>query len=132
MTVKINHGTDKAILEAGDTPTKQLTRQLNDAFDVEDVNGRKITLKKPNAIRKLRFIEALGESSSNRLWTGAVWPLMYVTAIDGKPVATPIAKIEMEALYERLGDDGMDAVSAGLGEYLKPGDEEVDAEAAKK
>lgn len=127
--VKINRGAEMGA--AAETPSQQLVRQGNDPHEVTDARGRVIVLKRPSTLSRLRFIEALGESSTNRLWVGTVSPLMYVSSIDGTPVSPPISKREIEALYTRLDEDGLEAVSAGLAEHFQSANE-VDVDAAKK
>ncbi|MCP1119631.1 hypothetical protein [Robbsia andropogonis] len=115
-----------------ETPSQQIARQVNAFVERTDSRGRLIRLKRPNAIARLRFIEAMGESSGNRLWVQVVAPLMNVVSIDGVSNSIPISKSEIEALYQRLDEDGMAAVVDGLEELLSEGDDKVDAEAAKK
>jgi hypothetical protein len=113
------------------TPSKEIVRQANQVFEVTDSRGRVIGLKKPSPLARIRFIEALGESSSNRLWTGIMSQLMYVCALEGNIVTTPISKPEMEILYQRLDEEGMDALAVGLAEHFKS-DFGLDIDAAKK
>jgi hypothetical protein len=43
-----------------------------------------------------------------------VLPLIYVTAIDGDPVYQPASKREVEALIQRLEEEGVGAVMNGV------------------
>lgn len=130
MNQKVTLKTQPAVEE---TPTQRIVRQSSEAVDVSDARGRVITLKKPGDLAKLDFIEALGESSSNRMWASMVWNAMYVSAIDGLAVTTPIVKPEVRALYQRLGEDGMKAVNDGANKHFGASEsDDVDIDAAKK
>ncbi|WP_429499379.1 hypothetical protein ACQUFY_20800 [Robbsia andropogonis] len=131
--VQINkQARDSAAEQGGESALQQFTRQANESLDVTDARGRVIRLKKPNAIARLGFIEAMGESSSNKLWAATVFPVMYVVSLEGVANSVPISKNEIKALYARLDEDGMAAVMRGLEDLLQEGDDEVDAAAAKK
>lgn len=114
------------------TPSQQLVAQAKAEVSTTDGRGRVIKLQKPSPLAKLRFFEAMGESSSNPLWGNTVAPLMYVAAIDGEPVPTPITKLQIEALYQRLDDDGMEAIGEALPGNFGLGKSEVDENAVKK
>lgn len=124
MEVTINH--------TAETPSQQLAKSIAVDVTATDARGRVFTLRKPGPIAKLRFIEAMGESSSNPLWVGIVSQLMYVAAIDGEPIATPRAKTEIEALYQRIDDDGMEAIAKELPGKFGLGGGEANEEAVKK
>lgn len=114
------------------TPTQQILAAASTEATATDSTGRVIKLRKPGPIAKLRFIEAMGESSSNPLWTAIVSQLMYVAGIDGEPIATPVTKREIEALYQRLDDHGLEAIAKALPGNFGIGGAEVSNEAVKK
>lgn len=117
---------------ASQTPSQQILADAATEATATDSTGRVIKLRKPGPIAKLRFIEAMGESSTNPLWVGIVSQLMYVVAINGEPIATPRTKAEIEALYQRLDDHGLEAVSKELPGKFGIGGGEVSDEAVKK
>ncbi|RKR46316.1 hypothetical protein [Paraburkholderia sp. BL17N1] len=112
-------------------PSAQVVTQAASEVLVSDARGRTITMRKPNPITKLRFIDAMGESSTNRLWVSNIWALMFVTAVDGNPVPTPTNKNQIEALYQRLDDDGIVAVSEAFEQHFTE-KTDVDEDLAKK
>lgn len=112
-------------------PSAQVVAQAASEVQTHDTRGRTITMRKPNPITKLRYIDAMGESSTNRLWVSNVWALMFVTAIDGNPVPTPTNKNQIEALYQRLDDDGIVAVSEAFEQHFTD-KSDVDEALAKK
>lgn len=109
-----------------------IVKQAAKQVVVTDDAGRSITLRTPRPLQRLRFIDAMGESSSNQLWAATVAPLMYVASIDGTLVPAPSTKAQIEALYQRLDDHGMDALAEGLKELFELDKAEVDEAAAKK
>jgi len=113
-------------------PSDMIVKQAAKAITVTDEQGRAIALRLPKPLQRLRFIDAMGESSSNALWAGTVAPLMYVGSIDGDAVPVPATKAQIEALYQRLDEHGIDAVEDGVKQLLGLVKVEVDEEAAKK
>ncbi len=113
-------------------PAGQVVAQAATEVQVPDTRGRVITMRKPNPITRLRFIDAMGESSSNRLWAANVWPLMYVAAIDGQPLPTPSNKSQIEALYQRLDEDGLEVVLAAHEAHFNTEGADVNEDLAKK
>lgn len=114
------------------TPSQQLVAHAKAEVVTTDARGREIKLRKPAPLQKLRFFEAMGESSSNPLWGNTIAPLMYVSAIDGDSVPTPTTKREIEALYQRLDEEGMEAIDAALPGNFGLGKAEVNEDVAKK
>lgn len=113
-------------------PSEAIIKQTGQTVSIEDGEGRTITLRLPKPLQRLRFIDAMGESSSNTLWAGTVAPLMYVGSIDGDPISVPVTKREIEALYQRLDEHGIDAANEGIQQLLGISKVEVDEGTAKK
>ncbi len=115
--------------DAAPTPSKQIIAGATQPIEVTDSAGRRITLVKAKPLQKLRFIAAMGANSSNQLWVGTVGALMHVSSIDGAAVNTPATLGEIEALYQRLDEHGMDAVYEGVAQLSGEG---ADKDEAKK
>ena len=80
-----------------------------------DPRGRKIALRKINALDRLRLFELVGaENSRNEPYLGYASLAYHVASIDGDAVAKPASKAQLEALIQRLDDDGLNAVAAAL------------------
>ncbi|MBR8182091.1 hypothetical protein KDW54_06720 [Burkholderia ambifaria] len=114
------------------TPSQQIVARAKAEVVTTDAKGREIKLRKPTALNKLRFVDAMDESSGNPMWRGMVAPLMYVHSIDGDAVLMPSTKREIEALYQRLDEEGIEAIAAALPGNFGLANTEVDEEAAKK
>lgn len=88
------------------------------AVTITDKRGRVIVLRRPGVLAQYRLIEALGnEAASNQTYVGMVLPLLYVESIDRSPAPTA-SKRQIEALIERLGDEGIEAVGNGVIEHF--------------
>jgi hypothetical protein len=98
---------------------------------VTSASGKKITLKRPEVLAQLRLVDAIGDSASNRVYLAMCLPLMYVADIDGVPVHLPATKREVEALFQRLDEDGLESVNMGIAEHFIRNTKE-EAAAAKK
>jgi len=114
------------------TPSQSAVAHAVSDVAVTDSAGRTIVLRKPNPLTKLRFIDAMGESSANRLWAGTVWPLMYVVSIDGANVPAPAQKTQIEALYQRLDEHGYEAVEKAHAEHFAADTAAINEDLAKK
>lgn len=99
------------------TPTEQLVAAQN-TFEVKDTRGRAITLKKPGVLAQFRLVEALGDSAQNTVYMGMTFPLLYVSAIDGSPLNPLTNKLQVEALIQRLDEEGIAAVVEGVAEHF--------------
>ena len=97
------------------TPSEALLAAAGAQQDVLDGQGRRLTLRQLGALDKLRLFEAAGaELSRNDRWLGMAVLACSVTAIDGVPWPMPASKQGVEAMVQRLGDEGIAAVSQAL------------------
>ncbi len=98
-----------------DTPSARLIAAAQAADEVTDARGRRLSLRRLTALDKLRLFEAAGPAlAANDRWLGMAVLACSVTAIDDIPVPAPASKAMIEAMVQRLGDDGIAAVSAHL------------------
>ncbi len=78
-------------------------------------DGRRLTLRRLNALDKLRLFKAAGSAlSHNEPWLGMALLASSVVAIDDVPVPVPTTEHQIEAMVGRLGDAGVVAVAAAL------------------
>lgn len=113
------------------TPSDEAVAKATAAVSVTDAGGRTIVLKKPGVLAQYRLVEMMGDSAKNDVYMNMVLPLIFVTSIDGDPVAMPSTKRELEALIQRLDEDGIAAVVAGVQEHFGAPDPEKDKAAVK-
>lgn len=82
---------------------------------VTDTQGRRLELRKLTALEKLRLFKAAGPHlAQNQPWLGMAVLACSVAAIDEVPVPMPANEALIEALVQRLGDDGIAAIAAAL------------------
>ena len=82
---------------------------------ITDTQGRRLELRKLTALEKLRMFKAAGPHlAQNQPWLGMAVLACSVAAIDDVPVPMPASEALIEALVQRLGDDGINAVAAAL------------------
>lgn len=110
--------TTVTLTKDGETPSQQVIRSATAEHSVKDARGRTITLKKPGILTQYRLVEMMGESAANETYMNMVLPVLFVSAIDGEAVMTPNSKREVEALIQRLDEDGIAAVVNGVQDHF--------------
>lgn len=123
--------TEPPKLSLNESPSALAVAKAAAEHIIADSRGRKIKLKKPGVLAQFRLIEALGDSAKNEVYMGMVLPLIFVVEIDGDAVSMPNTKREVEALIQRLDEDGISAVSVGVHEHFGKSDPEKDKQALK-
>jgi len=99
----------------GETPSQSIVKAANKLSTITDSNGRSIGIKKMNPLDRLKLFEVIGaENSKNEQYVGYAALAFLVSSIDGEAVPRPANKIQLEALVQRLDDEGMDAIGAHL------------------
>ena len=82
---------------------------------VTDAQGRKLSLRRLDALDKLRLFKAVGPAlAQNEPYLGMALLACSVTAIDNLPCPMPTNEAQIEHLIQRLGDFGLAAVAQGL------------------
>lgn len=92
------------------TPTEQVIKQAGAETTITDAKGRVIVLRKPGVLAQFKIVEAAGTAAANQVWMGMVMPLIYVASVDGEAVYCPTTRREIDALIQRLDEDGIIAV----------------------
>lgn len=83
-----------------------------DHMTVTDARGRVLKLRKLDIISESRLVRMLGQDAvTNTVYmNGYVLPSVMVSKIDDEEVFLPMSEREMEALIQRLDNDGIEAV----------------------
>lgn len=120
--------------KVNEVPSQEIIANVVKACHVVDGMGRKIHLRKPGVLAQYRLVEMLGDhAASNDRYMGMVAPLMYISQIDDDDAITITTKTELEALIQRLGEEGLDAVMAKVKEvYGGQQDPKATADGLKK
>lgn len=99
------------------TPSASVLGLANEQLSTTDKTGREIVVRRLNALDKLRLLKAAGPVlSDNQAWLGVAMLAASVVEIGGVPVPIPATEHQIEGLVGRLGDLGLDAVAAALGD----------------
>lgn len=114
------------------TPSQMAIAKASATVQVTDRRGRLITLKKPGVLAQFRLIEALGDTAKNETYLAWAMPIIFVVDIDGEPVFPAVRKSEVEAILQRLEDEGLAAVMEGAKEHFGSSDPESDKANIKK
>lgn len=111
------------------TPSARIQAEASAPRTVVDKLGRTITVRKMDALGKLRLFKACGGvNANNNPYLGMAMLASVVTQIDELPVLTPTSEAQIEALIGRLGDEGIEAVASVFGDEAQ---EESSEDAAK-
>jgi hypothetical protein len=96
-------------------PSAQIIASTGQPNVVTAADGRRLTLRRMNALDKLRLFKAAGPMlSQNEPWLGMALLACSVLAIDDVPVPAPANEQQIEALVARLGDTGIAAAASAL------------------
>ncbi len=101
---------------------------MSDTREITLPSGKTLTLKRPNVLAQYRLVAALGELAENRVYLTMCTPLLYLAGIDGMDVPFPASAKQVEALIQRLDDEGLRGLTDAIAEHFggEP-DQEVDA-----
>lgn len=113
-------------------PSDEVVAQASEKSQIVDARGRAITLKNPGILEEFRMVEMLGESASNQTFMNMVFPLTFVTEIDGIPISRITKRSELDGLIQQLDRDGVAAVMDGVRAKFDAGSTEAQQESAKK
>ncbi len=92
-----------------------MTNAPQPAATVTDQLGRVVNFRRLGPLDRLRVFEAAGaELSRNDRWLGVALLACSATAIDGVPYPFPNNKSAIEAMVQRLGDAGHQALVRAL------------------
>ena len=98
-----------------ETLSETIVKAANQSTTVTDSRGRSITFKPFNALDRMKFFEAMGaENSKNQEYVQLAAMACVVRSIDGDTIPRPSNKAQLEALVQRLDDDGLEAVMLEL------------------
>lgn len=121
----------KPTLELNNAPADEdVSRKVESAEGVVVVHGMRLKLRKPRAIAQLRLISLVGsEDAKNQVYMSLVSPLLWIEAIDDEPLGMFASKREMEAMFERIGEEGIVAISEHVAPQVSTDKKKAEAEA---
>lgn len=114
-----------------ETPSQAIVKAASQTAAVTDPRGRSISLRKLNALDRMKLFELVGaDNAKNEQYLGYATLAYMVAAIDGESAPRPTTKLQLEAMVQRLDDDGLEAIGnhfAEQAEALKESGDGTDA-----
>jgi hypothetical protein len=103
------------------TPSASIISLAGATQTIADETGRRLTIRRLNALDRLRLFKAAGPLlSQNQPWLGMAVIACSVAAIDDVPVPPPGNELQIEAMIGRLGDPGIAAIAQVLQQPAEP------------
>jgi len=97
------------------TPTASLLAADAAIQNVVDAEGRRLSIRRLNALDRLRLFKAAGPVlAQNQPWLGMALIASSVTSINDIPTPPPVTEAQVEVMIGRLGDAGIAAIAAAL------------------
>ncbi len=99
------------------TPTQTVVATAAAPIVVTDETNRRLVVKRLTALDTLRLFKAAGPVlAHNQAWLSLAMLAVAVVEIDGVPVPTPANEAQVEALVDRLGEVGLNAIADAIDE----------------
>lgn len=109
--------TQPAAPAEAETPSQTLVKASLQQVDVTDSRGRVLTVRRLGALDRMRLFAAAGaELSKNEQWIGLAALAASCVKIDGDQVPKPVSRLQIEALVERVDDEGFEAIAQAYSE----------------
>ena len=118
MTSVSNVRSGPAPIEAIVPQSPLVTADPNRIEYAKDSNGRRIGVKKLNALAVFELSMLLGEHAGNSSVLNQGLMAASVVEIDGDPVARPTSMLGLKAMIARLDFPGYTAVTEAMNRYL--------------
>jgi hypothetical protein len=97
------------------TPTDLILTDANKTLEITDQLQRSITIRRINALDRLRLLKAAGPVlSQNDAWLNMAALAISVVEIDRVPRPTPTNERQIETAISELGDGGLQAIAEAL------------------
>lgn len=109
------------------TPSARIVAAAQKEITVIDAHGRKLAVRRLDAVGKLRLFKALGPAlAQNEPYLGMALLASSVSSIDGAPCPAAVNEMLIENTVRQLGEVGLAAVA----QALRP-DDPMDLDTAK-
>ncbi len=97
------------------TPSSEIVGSSLQELDVRDSRARTLTVRKIGPRKRMMIFAAIGaELSQNQMYWGTAMLACAVVMIDGEHVPQPTSRREIEALVDRLGEEGLEAAGKAI------------------
>lgn len=99
----------------GETPSETIVNSATEIKYATDARNRRIGVERPRALLRFRLLKILGaENAKNEPLLGNAMLAFLVREINGEKVAQINSERQLEAMIDRLDDDGLAAVALCL------------------
>lgn len=113
------------------TPTQEVVqKRKNRTASDRDALGRVLRVKWLSPLERMRLVRLLGKDASNEVYLGYATLASSCTHIDDDDVSFSTIR-ELEALVDRLGDEGLDCIGGIMKTAFKDLMGPVDVDTAK-
>jgi hypothetical protein len=114
-----------------DSPSQEISKLITET--VKDANGREIQVRKLRPRDRMLLMELIGgDNAANGPYLGYATLAYSVESIDGKVQPVPRTKVALEALVQKLDDEGLDAVGEAFKKLYPNTSQTSDEQAALK
>ncbi|MBV9756353.1 MAG: hypothetical protein JO047_04805 [Alphaproteobacteria bacterium] len=97
------------------TPTGRIVSAAQELITVIDAQGRKLAVRRLDAVGKLRLFKALGPAlAQNEPYLGMALLASSVSSIDDVPCPAAVNEMLIENTVRQLGEIGLAAVAQAL------------------
>ena len=96
------------------TAPSAVVRAASDVAYESDARGRRIGVRRIDALKLYRLTKVLGATATNQSALNLAMSAASVVEIDGEPVGFPASEMQVEALMSRLDFEGLAAATAAL------------------
>lgn len=99
----------------GETPSEAIIHSAHEIKYATDARNRRIGVEKPRALLRFRLLKILGaDNSKNEILLGNAMLAFLVREVNGEKIAQINSERQLEAMIDRLDDDGLAAVALCL------------------
>jgi hypothetical protein len=114
-----------------DTPSQEIAKTVTET--VENTRGREIVVRKLKPRDRMLLMELIGgENAQNGPYLGYATLAYSVESIDGQLQPAPRTKVALEALVQKLDDEGLDAIGEAFKKIYPSAAQAADEQAALK
>ena len=112
---------------AAPTRSQEIIAEAAKTVTVKDARGRAIEVRRPNNVTRRNARKAMSAESQTKMALMAEAMLAFlVVSIEGAPVLPPDNETKVEALQDRLGDEGLAAIADALDQLMPAATDPVD------
>jgi hypothetical protein len=95
------------------TPTQEIVTTSSQVYEFTDSRGRALKMKPLSVLGQTRLLRAAGPSqSSNEAYLSIIQVAASIIEIDGVVMPFPTGETQIDAMVDRVGDEGYLAVQA--------------------